>query len=119
MTDADLAKWVATGGGGLAGLWMLGRYAFRHFGKDSLEFTKDRVETDIVTSQFARIKDLESANSGLVAQLLEKAEEVGKLKGQVDALAMKTQMQEVQIQHLTENLARLEKHVNEIERRSQ
>lgn len=111
MIEGDAEKWLAISGSSGVGLYILGRYVFRWFGKDKLEFTKDRVETDIVTGQYSRIRELESKCGDLINQLLEKTEEVGKLKGQVDALTMKTNMQDLQIKHLNENVHRLEQQI--------
>lgn len=108
MLDGEPGKWIATGSGGIAGLWLLGRYAFRWFGKDKLEFTKDRVETDIVTGQYERIRELEGKNTNLVDQLLTKTEEVGKLKGQVEALTYHSKLQDMEISHLKEKLQTLQ-----------
>lgn len=114
MLDGESGKWLATGGGSMAGLWLLGRYAFRWFGKDKLEFTKDRVETDIVTGKYSRIRELESKNTSLVDQLLDKTEEVGKLKGQVEALTYHSKLQDMEIEHLKEKLKCLQEQIEPV-----
>lgn len=107
MLDGESEKWLATGFGSAGGLYLLARWVFRWFGKDKLEFTKDRVETDIVTGQYLRIRELEGKNTELVSQLLEKAQEVGMLRGQVEALTYHSKLQDLQIEHLKENIKAL------------
>lgn len=111
MLDGESGKLIATGGGSVAGAWLLARYVFRWIGKDKLEFTKDRVETDIVTGQYSRIRELEGKNSSLVDQLLEKTEEVGKLKGQVEALTYHSKLQDMEISHLKEKLQAMQEQI--------
>lgn len=107
MIEGETGKLLATGGGSFAGALILARYAFRWLGKDKLEFTKDRVETDIVKGQYDRIRELEEKNSALVSQLLTKAEEVGMLRGQVEALTHHSKLQDLEIAHLKENIQAL------------
>lgn len=111
MLDSEPGKWFAAGSGGLFGIIMFGRYVFRWLGKDKLEFTKDRVETNIVTGQYERIRELEGKNSSLVDQLLTKTEEVGKLKGQVEALTYHSKLQDMEISHLKEKLQTLQEQI--------
>lgn len=107
MIDPEIDKWLVTGGVTGGGLYFLARYVFRWFGKDKLEFTKDRVETDILTGQYSRIRELELKCTELVDQLLSKTEEVGKLKGQVEALTYHSKLQDMEIEHLKENVKAL------------
>lgn len=116
--DSESVKTIGSGLGALGAFFWAGNAVFRRFFKDKLERVKDRTETDIVTSQYARIKELEAANREITDKYISSASELGEVKGEVRALTMHSKMLEGQVSTLQKSLEAMQKQVNDLVQRT-
>lgn len=112
--DGESFKIVGSGAGILGACYYLGSVFFRRFAKDKLERVKDRTETDIVTSQYLRIKELEAANRDITEKYISSASELGEVKGEVRALTMHSKQLEGQVDALQKTVEAMQRQINEL-----
>lgn len=103
----ELKAWL----GGIAVLAFGGAfghaYLKKHF-STSLEIAKDRAEGDIIKHQASRIDMLEGLLSAQTEKYFEAVKASGVLEGEVRALTMKSQMQEMEIRELRSVIATMQ-----------
>lgn len=113
MNLEDLKAWL----GGLAVLLFGGAFGhayIRKFISTSLENVKDRAEGDIIKHQADRINTLEGLLSAQTEKYFEAVKASGVLEGEVRALTMKSQMQEMEIRELRGVMATMQAQINNI-----
>lgn len=107
IIDLEPYKGAGVGAGALAFVYYSAKVLFRQVSKDKMEIVKDRIETDIVTKQFERIRELETANKDLTTEALARAVELGEVKGEVRAL-------QGQVNMLEQTIAAMQRQIDQL-----
>lgn len=115
--NEELKAWL----GGIAVLIFGGTYGhmlLRRIIRTSTDISKDRTESDLLSRQQIRIQDLEKMLSDQTEKYFQAVRDAGVLEGEVRALTMKAQTQEMEIKELRSIIDKMQVQINSLMERA-